>query len=306
MSEITILPPNSGAPVVYVPQQDISGVASDGQLVDMWLSECRSHHTYRLYENVCFRFLATLPHGLKGATVADVVRFEQSFAKSKATTKHTYLNIIRSLFSFARRTGYIQLSPAHVRRNRRPAFNLHKRCLDVDEVWSLIDSAQSEKAALLMRVLYGTSIRVAEALTSTWSDLHSSRNIQRLNVLGKGGRWREVSVPAWVGLVRPDWVTSEDFVFTLAHKGDPRPHKAMSYGRARQMVLEAALRSGIGKPVTPHWFRHSSLTHMQDAGMRPKDVQVQAGHTSLGTTSLYSHGREDIAPGDVLERKKPE
>ena len=305
MGDIEIISPNFNAPVPYVQGPDISGVATDGQLVDMWLSECRSKHTLRLYENVCYRFLATLPHGLRGATVADVVRFEQGFAKAKATTKHTYINIIRSLFSFARRTGYISLSPAHVRKNRRPEFSLHKRCLDIDEVWSLIDAASSEKAAILMRVLYGTSIRVSEALSSTWSDLHSSRNIQRLNVLGKGARWREVSVPAWVGLVRPDWAASEDHIFTLAERRDPRPHKPMSYGRARQMVLEAALRSGIKKPVTPHWFRHSSLTHMQDAGMRPKDVQAQAGHTSLGTTSLYSHGRDDIAPGDVLERKKP-
>lgn len=306
MNEIEIISPQSQIPSPILQNPDISGVSTDGQLVDMWLGECRSHHTYRLYENVCYRFLATLPHGLKGSTVADIVRFEQSLSGSKANTRHTYMNIVRSLYSFATRTGYVAKSPAHVRKNHRPNFNQHRRCLDIDEVWLLIDNAATEKGALLMRTLYGTAVRVSEALSTTWSDLHTTKNIQRLNVLGKGGQWREVSVPAWVGLTRPDWALSEDYIFTLAAKGDERPHKPMSYGSARKIVLDAALRSGIRKSVTPHWFRHSSITHMQDAGMRPKDVQQQAGHTSLGTTSLYSHARDDIAPGDVLERKPKE
>jgi integrase/recombinase XerD len=64
------------------------------------------------------------------------------------------------------------------------------------------------------------------------------------------------------------------------------------------IVRQAAKQVGIGKPISPHWLRHSHATHALDNGASIHLVQATLRHTSVATTSAYLHAR----PGDSSAR----
>lgn len=306
MNDITILPP-SGLPDQLTPPTDISGAADDSALIAMWLSEQRSRHTVRLYDRVAFRLTQTLPHGLRGATVADIVRFEKSIGLQKPKSKHTIMSAVRSLFSFATRTGYINKSPAHVRKNRAPPYNSRARYLTEDEVWTLIDAASCERDKVLLRFLYGTAVRISELCALVWSDYFQHGKGFAVQILGKGGIYRTVAVPDWVGLVRPENARSDDAIFTVAGPDDPHPWAPIADTTVRWIMRETALMAGLPKKVSPHWFRHAAITNAENNGESVVNLRDWAGHTNINTTSGYLHGKAYSAPGDALGRKpKPD
>jgi integrase/recombinase XerD len=301
--EITIIPPDNRA--VAVPEQaaDISGAVSDSDLVRLWLSDSKSPHTVRLYERIAFRFLNTLPHGLKGATLADIARFDASIAHLKPLSIHTMRNVVKSLYAFAQRTGYVAKSPAHVRRNRKPAHNSRNRYLTDEEVWRVIDHAVGNRDQAILKFLYGTAVRISELLGLIWSDISETEKGQQAQILGKGGRYRTVAIPAWVGLVRPDGARSDDAVFTASTEAE-HPWPPMSESNIRRIMRDAALLAGLQKKVSPHWFRHAACSNAEEKGVSIVDCRDWLGHKTLTTTSGYLHSRSHVSPGDVLERKK--
>ena len=55
-----------------------------------------------------------------------------------------------------------------------------------------------------------------------------------------------------------------------------------------RMFKRYLLMSGLAATVTPHTIRHTIATHWLERGMDLKTIQVLLGHSSLGTTTIYT------------------
>jgi site-specific recombinase XerD len=135
-------------------------------------------------------------------------------------------------------------------------------------------------------VLYGTGLRLDEALSLHVSDIDGARGVLLVRH-GKGNRAREVKLsPGLYQWLRCYWDRERPafpHLFTSRRTG--RPPQQATVCRAFEL---AAQQAGIVKRVRPHVLRHSYGTHLLDAGTDVRVIQHLLGHRSLQTTMRYT------------------
>jgi integrase/recombinase XerD len=154
------------------------------------------------------------------------------------------------------------------------------------EVAVFLEALRHPVYRAIAMVLYGTGLRLGEALALEVSDIDSARGVLRVRH-GKGDQAREVKLSgALLAWLRGYWKKERP----------PRPYLFASRGTGRPPSQEtvchafaaAAEQAGITKRVTPHVLRHSYATHLLDAGTDVRVIQALLGHRSLQTTMRYT------------------
>ena len=143
--------------------------------------------------------------------------------------------------------------------------------------------------AAVLALLYGSGLRISEALSLKPTDVASAEKSHALTVLGKGGKTRMVPVLPQVLQVIADYVALCPYdlpgngpLFVGARGGPLSP-------RILQLTMER-LRGALGLPdtATPHALRHSFATHLLARGGDLRAIQELLGHASLSTTQIYT------------------
>jgi integrase/recombinase XerC len=170
------------------------------------------------------------------------------------------------------------------------AISAAKRLVDVDlrageerEAWILA------RDAAVLGLLYGSGLRISEALGLTRRDVPPPGAGDAIVVTGKGGKARMVPVLQPVlGLVAdyvalcPYDLPDKGPIFVGA-RGSPLSPRIIQLAMAR-------LRGAMGLPdsATPHALRHSFATHLLARGGDLRAIQELLGHASLSTTQAYT------------------
>jgi integrase/recombinase XerD len=158
--------------------------------------------------------------------------------------------------------------------------------LSLAEVEAVLGVLRHTLYRTIAMVIYGTGLRIAEALALEVSDIDGARGVLRVRH-GKGNRAREVKLsPGLYQSLRDYWSRERPplpYLFASRKTGRPPTQDAV-----RHALALAAEQAGITKPVKPHVLRHSYGTHLLDAGTDVRVIQALLGHRSLQTTMRYT------------------
>lgn len=143
--------------------------------------------------------------------------------------------------------------------------------------------------AAVMALLYGSGLRISEALGLKRRDVPAPGAGDVLVVTGKGNKTRMVPVLQNVLALIAEYVSmcpyalAPDKPIFLGARGGPLSPRII------QLAMER-LRGALGLPdsATPHALRHSFATHLLGRGGDLRAIQELLGHASLSTTQIYT------------------
>lgn len=167
---------------------------------------------------------------------------------------------------------------------------------ELDAVFQEVDLRLPEgvRDFALLLFMYNSGARVQEVADLRLPWLTLSRPC-RVNLLGKGRRWR--TCPLWVAtgealkdyLVRrkPE-VAEEEHVFLNRH-GRPLSRHGIAYILGKYVAqAESTTPRLSGKRIGPHTIRHTTAMHLLQSGVELNVIRSWLGHASLQTTHRYA------------------
>jgi len=169
--------------------------------------------------------------------------------------------------------------------------------LSVEEVRQILGRVRRWRYRVCLSTIYACGLRLQEGLHLQISHIDGARQLVHV-CHGKGGKDRYVPLPQPVlEMLRQYWGTHRDpiWLFPSTHQTVQGPMDASGLQRAFRAAL---LDSGIQKPATVHTLRHSYATHLLEAGLNLRLIQLYLGHASPNTTAIYTHltqPSEDLA-----------
>lgn len=170
--------------------------------------------------------------------------------------------------------------------------------LSQEEVRRIFNVVGNLKHRAILMTIYGSGLRVSEAVNLKPEDIDSGRMQLRIRD-GKGKKDRYTLLSQTnLNILREYWKRyhPSGFLFSGA-----QPDQALTT-RTVQRVFEIAVKkAGIKKDVSVHTLRHSFATHMLESGVDVYHIQRLLGHSSVKTTTVYLH----IAQQDAVKLSSP-
>jgi len=194
--------------------------------------------------------------------------------------------------------------------------------LDPEDVRLLLDlcsrrSPTGIRNRALIAVLYGSGLRISEALALTPKDLHLDDPATIRVHRGKGNKARTSALlPAsveflqrWLDKRATLGVNGRRPVFCTLTTGkvvgkETKPGQPLSSAYVRGWLARLALKArakGMDKRIHAHGFRHSHAHHLRKQGLDVVQIQKQLGHSSLSVTNVYL---DHVGDHELAERMR--
>ncbi len=220
-------------------------------------------------------------------------------ARFKPTTVANKVLVIKSLFSFGVKTGYLSLNVGSFLKTPKAKETIAERILDIKDVKGLIKyGVKNERDRLMLSLMYGCGLRVSEVIGLTWDDFKPHGDGGKATVFGKGSKTRVVLIPdkLWRAVKEFEkYHRVNQYVFIS------RNHNQMERSVVHRMIKRACKRAGIDERASAHWLRHSHASHSLEAGCNLRLLQQSLGHESVTTTERYLHISPDAGSSQFID-----
>ena len=176
-------------------------------------------------------------------------------------------------------------APKRPRTLPRPASPADAMAL-AEEAGNASEGWAGARDLAILLLLYGSGLRIAEALSLTGSVLPVGRT---LRVTGKRGKPRVVPVVEAVQQAIAAYAAACPYSLAgtsplfVGARGGP-----LNADLVRRSVRSARTRLGLPDSLTPHALRHSFATHLLAGGADLRSLQELLGHASLSSTQIYT------------------
>ncbi len=204
------------------------------------------------------------------------------------------ISSLKSFYRFAIRQGLVQENPmpkvtAPKVSKRLPVY-LEQEPMELllNELQDGITDFPSLRDAVILELLYGTGMRLSEAIGLSDADINFAAST--IKVLGKRNKERIIPVSReliqllqqYISIKQKHGFTAEHLLLT--DKGRP------AYPRLIYSIVNRNLsKVSTLKKKSPHVLRHSYATHLLDRGADLNAIKELLGHSNLAATQVYTH-----------------
>jgi integrase/recombinase XerC len=286
--------------------------AADRFLNYLRLSKGASEHTLRGY-SIDFRSFAAFIRpetSSLGAISKRLIRRYLADLYEKKVSNQTVLrrlSALRSFYKFALREKIVSENPLEEidspkKEKKLPHSMTYEQVLILFAQPDLSDYL-GFRDRVIMELFYSSGLRLSELVGLNRNQLDAKNFV--LSIYGKGKKMRQTpiteSATQWIleYLNHPER-EEKDCQAIFLNKWGTRL-SARSVDRNFAAYLKA---SGLSDRITPHTIRHTIATHWLEHGMDLKTIQLLLGHTSLSTTTIYTHVSPKLKR-EVYEKTHP-
>jgi site-specific recombinase XerD len=264
----------------------------------------RSPRTIQTYAAVVTRFAKFVGRPLEECGAEDVRRYQQHLLGLGAswTAFNQAAAALKFFYGTTLRVGWpVEQIPYGRRPRKLPVV------LSPEEVVRLIEAVDAPMPRMALLTAYATGLRITELVALKPQHIDSARMVVHVDN-GKGQKSREVPLSdVLLEKLRHYWRRDrpkvEDSPWLFPGRWAAKP---MHITVIQVACQQARQKAGITKHATVHTLRHSYATHLLEAGVDLRTVQVLLGHSSLSATAIYTHVERKLvmstkSPLDALE-----
>ncbi|MFC4893062.1 site-specific tyrosine recombinase XerD [Pseudofrancisella aestuarii] len=205
------------------------------------------------------------------------------------------ISTFRKFYGWLYKNKYISENPAIKLQLPKLQKSLPKDMTEID-VEKLLEAPDLKEDVgvrdrAMLELMYATGLRVSELVGLNIDDI--DMNIGLVRVLGKGSKERIVPMgeyaleylQKYISEVRPLLLQSlkERALFLSKH------FKRITRQSFWHRIKSYTLLAGISSEISPHTLRHAFATHLLNNGADLRSVQMLLGHSSVSTTTIYTH-----------------
>lgn len=276
-------------------------------LIDKFLSYCKSEKAFSEHTIIAYKyaiedfikffieFNESEPEftNIESEDIKPFLGWLDENGFSRASMKQK-LSAIKSFFKFLKKKNLLAHNPAQAVLSPKKAKKL-PQYIQKNEIENIIDSIELNSVwdwrdALLLELLYGSGLRISEALQLNINSINLNEKL--IKILGKGNKERLVPITntfiekyiAYKKIIMSLFKSEKEYPLFIDKK-IKRISPAMAYKIVKHRMIG---KTEVSKK-SPHTLRHTFATHLLDNGADIRSVGEMLGHSSLNTTQIYTH-----------------
>lgn len=269
--------------------------STDEKLILLWLNS-QKVSTRKTYSYNIDQFFYLVGTEVKDIKLDHIINYQNylidNYSQNSVKTK---IATVKSLFTFAFKTGYISINPMNLISTGTGTSAINQRFIEEDILLDIIYKNRNEKnikATVLSLLLYKTAMRISEAIKLKWNDFCPCQNGYIITIMGKGNKQRVINIDrefySFICQLKSDSI----YVFT----GYKEEHlkRTQGYNLVKDFFADIP-------ELSPHWLRHCHSIHSLDNGVPIDDLRKSLGHSTLVMTSRYLDARPSKSSSQFIK-----
>ncbi|MCR4851022.1 MAG: site-specific integrase [Lachnospiraceae bacterium] len=246
--------------------------------------------------------------GLDAQAITEFLDWLESERKCSISTRNQRFAAISAFSIYAQNRDF---AAATVFRNnvlkipKKKAPSQNRSFFTREEVKIIFDlpdpsTAIGRRDKALLCFMYASRMRAQEVCDLTVGDIYFYPDRAGIIVHGKGHKIRRIGIPQVASVKLKKYIESKGIAtIKERHVFSSQTHEKMTVSCIEEIYAKYVAKAKKANPdkfrenYTPHSMRHTTATHMLEAGVPLIVVRNFLGHVSLQTTQIYAEVTQD-------------
>lgn len=224
------------------------------------------------------------------------------------TTRNQRLSALAAFADFAQNRDFgsaslFRVNILKIPRKKTPRLGRSSFTIEEIQILFKIPTTKTEiglRDLNLLCLMYASGMRAQEICDLTVGDIIFHPNRAGINVHGKGQKVRRIGIPSDATNMLKRYIEHRGITNSYErHVFSSQTHEKMTVSCIEEIYAKYITKARMENPglfrsnYTPHSMRHTTATHMLEAGVPLIVVKNFLGHVSLQTTQIYTEVSQD-------------